>query len=145
MAKLLVKVTRRPVGWPASLQLPVSSSTVWNMPSSVTSPLTPLISTQSPRRMPFLPISASQPKKATMKSFSATVNPAPTIPIMVPNWLGMPMRMSRMMTAALCPFIDEQHCQQNSQHDRRVEHARRHQQHGEQCRGDFLGHGACQL
>src|ERR1700752_4055205 len=46
MAKLLTKETRRPVGWPASVQLPVSSRTVFNTPPSTTSPPTPLISTQ---------------------------------------------------------------------------------------------------
>ena len=39
----------RPVGWPESVQLPVSSSTVRNGPISTTSPVTPLISTQSPK------------------------------------------------------------------------------------------------
>src|SRR5258707_9469851 len=68
MAKLFVKVTRRPVGCPESVQLPVSSNTVWNIPSSTTSPVTPLISTQSPRRIPFLPINTNQPRKPTMKS-----------------------------------------------------------------------------
>ena len=37
------------------------------MLSSTTSPLTPLISTQSPRRMPLRPMSTNQPMKATMK------------------------------------------------------------------------------
>src|SRR6266511_5377249 len=32
MAKLFTNETRRPVGWPASIQAPVSSSTVWNRP-----------------------------------------------------------------------------------------------------------------
>ena len=53
MAKLLMKVTRRPVGCPLSVQLPVSSSAVRKRPISTTSPPTPLISTQSPTRMPF--------------------------------------------------------------------------------------------
>src|SRR5712691_7499835 len=103
MAKLFVNVTRRPVGWPESVQLPVSSKTVWNIPSSTTSPVTPLISTQSPRRMPFLPMSTNQPRKPTMKSFSATVRPAPARPRIVPSWLGGPKITSRIKsTAQIC-------------------------------------------
>ena len=75
MAKLFTNETRRPVGWPESVQLPVSSSTVFSRPTSTTSPPTPLISTQSPTRMPLRPIRMNQPKKATMKSFIATVSP----------------------------------------------------------------------
>src|SRR6185437_13571226 len=67
-AKLFMNITRRPVGWPLSVQLPVSSSVVRMMPTSSTSPATPLISTQSPTRMPFLPISTNHPKNARMKS-----------------------------------------------------------------------------
>ena len=76
MAKLLMKVTRRPVGWPLSVQLPVSRSAVRKRPISTTSPPTPLISTQSPTRMPFLPMRMNQPKKARMKSWKTTVRPA---------------------------------------------------------------------
>src|SRR5712691_3491805 len=99
MAKLFVKVTRRPVGWPESVQLPVSSSTVWNGPISTTSPVTPLISTQSPRRIPFFPISTNQPMKPTMKSLSATVRPAPASPRNVPSCPGGPKITKRIKSS----------------------------------------------
>src|ERR1039457_1191972 len=67
-AKLFMNITRRPVGCPLSVQFPVSSSAVRNSPSSATSPPTPLISTQSPTRIPFFPISTNHPKNARMKS-----------------------------------------------------------------------------
>ena len=90
MAKLLTKATRRPVGCPASFQLPVSSTTVRRRPISTTSPPTPRISTQSPTRMPLRPMRMNQPKKATMKSFMATVRPAPARPSTVVVWAGRP-------------------------------------------------------
>ena len=40
--------------------------------------------------MPLRPISTNQPKNATMKSFIATVRPAPARPSTVVVWLGMP-------------------------------------------------------
>src|ERR1039458_7313877 len=52
MAKLFTNDTRRPVGWPASLQLPVSSKMVFSSPTSTTSPATPLIFIQSPTPAP---------------------------------------------------------------------------------------------
>jgi len=55
----------------------------------VTSPTTPLISTQPPTRIPLRPMRANQPKKATMKSLSATVRPAPAKPRIVGIWLGI--------------------------------------------------------
>ena len=90
MAKLFEKATWRPVGCPVLVQFPNSSSTVFNRPISMTSPPTPSISTQSPTRIPFLPISANQPKKETMKSFNARVRPAVVSPMMVESWLGRP-------------------------------------------------------
>src|SRR6266853_1986308 len=90
MAKLFTNATLRPVGCPVSVQLPVSSSTVRSNPISITSPTTPLISTQSPTRIPFFPISTNHPKNPTIKSFSATVSPAPANPRMVGIWLGTP-------------------------------------------------------
>ena len=63
------------------------------------SPATPLISTRSPMRMPFLPIRTNQPKNATMKSCSATVRPAVASPRMVGNWLGRPKITSRINRA----------------------------------------------
>ena len=59
----MTKATLRPVGWPVSVQLPVSSKTVRSRLISTTSPATPLISTQSPTRSPFFPINTNQPKK----------------------------------------------------------------------------------
>src|SRR5215831_949290 len=53
-----------------------------------TSPPIPLISTQSPGRMPFGPIKTNHPKKPTMKSLSATVSPAPARARTVANWQG---------------------------------------------------------
>ena len=75
-------------GMPAAVQLPVSSSTVRSKPISVTSPTRPLISTQSPTRMPLRPMRANHPKKATMASFMATVRPAPAKPRMVGICVG---------------------------------------------------------
>ena len=106
MAKLLEKATRRPVGWPVSVQFPSSSSTVFSNPISMTSPETPSISTQSPTLMPFLPMSVNHPKKATMKSFMTTVRPAVTRPIMVESCVGGPNRISRISsTAATCRAV----------------------------------------
>ena len=56
MAKLFIMATFLPVGWPASAQLPVSRRTVRRRPISMTSPATPLISTQSPTRIPLRPM-----------------------------------------------------------------------------------------
>ena len=99
IAKLFTNETRRPVGWPESVQLPVSSRTVFSNPTSTTSPPTPLISTQSPTRMPLRPISTNHPKNATMKSFMATVSPAPARPRIVVVCVGMPTMMKMMAIA----------------------------------------------
>ena len=47
-----------------------------------------------PIRTPFRPISANQPKNATMKSLSTTVRPAPASPMIVASWLGGPTSTS---------------------------------------------------
>src|SRR5580704_10797869 len=94
MAKLFTNETLRPVGCPESVQFPVSSTEVFSNPISTTSPPTPLISTQSPTRMPLRPISTNQPKNATMKSFIATVSPAPASPTTVVTCVGMPNTMN---------------------------------------------------
>ena len=65
----------------------------------MTSPLTPLISTQSPWRIPFFPINTNQPKNPTIKSFIATVSPAPASARTVAIWLGMPKTTSRIRMA----------------------------------------------
>src|SRR5438552_6313450 len=100
IAKLLTNATLRPVGCPLSVQLPVSSNTVRSQLTSTTSPVTPLISTQSPNRIPFLPINTNQPRNPTMKSFSATVSPAPASPRKVPSWLGGPKITSKINNTA---------------------------------------------
>src|ERR1043166_9906747 len=74
IAKLLTKATLRPVGCPLSVQFPVSSKTVRSQFISTTSPTTPLISTQSPTRMPFFPINTNQPDRKSKRLNSSHVS-----------------------------------------------------------------------
>ena len=78
-----MNVILRPVGSPLSASVPVSSSVVLNKRTSITSPPTPLISTQSPTWMPFLPMSTNQPRNAMMKSCRAIVSAAVARPRIV--------------------------------------------------------------
>src|SRR5579862_4795173 len=67
-------------------------------PISATSPATPLISTQSPIRMPCLPINTNQPKNAMMKSCRTSVSPAVVRPRMVDISLGAPKITNKMIS-----------------------------------------------